>query len=120
MNIRYFNILLLLKVLFLTSFTQYQYLEFGSKVPVQNNVFVFENDSIKFTYDFKGRNTPFRFYLENKTEQTIFIDWEKSGLVYNGQTVPFYVNKSEVYLESAGASPLLTGIKELSTVIHLG
>jgi hypothetical protein len=106
---RYTILLALFPILFITSCAQYQYLEYGAKELVQKDVFLFENDSIQVTYDFRGLNTPFRLNVVNKTEQPIFIDWSKSGIVYNSQTVSFYVNQSEVHLETSSPMPFETG-----------
>jgi hypothetical protein len=73
-------------------------LDYASTVKKNHNDFTFENDSIKIVYRLNGENTPFRLSIENKTDVPLFIDWAKSGIVYNKTTHPFFSNTSMVSL----------------------
>jgi hypothetical protein len=69
--------------------TRYQYLDYATQENrvLDNGVYTFENDSIKFTYQFYGLYTNVALTIENKTSAPIFIDWKHSGLVYNGRSI---------------------------------
>jgi hypothetical protein len=76
-------------VLVISSCARYQYLDYAipENQALQQGVYSFENDSIKFSYTFYGLNTNVALTIENKTDAPIFIDWNHSGLVYNGKSL---------------------------------
>lgn len=76
-------------VFVISSCARYQYLDYAipESQTLQQGVYSFENDSIKFSYTFYGLNTNVALTIENKTNAPIFIDWNHSGLVYNGKSL---------------------------------
>jgi len=46
------------------------------------NSFISENDSVKITYSFKGIYAPLEITIENKLNEPIYINWEKSALIF--------------------------------------
>src|SRR6476661_2473888 len=54
-----------------------------------NNNFVFENDTLRITYNFKGENAPLNIHVFNKLKEPLFIDWNKSALILNDASNSF-------------------------------
>ena len=46
------------------------------------NSFISENDSVKITYSFKGIYAPLEITIENKLNEPIYMNWEKSALIF--------------------------------------
>lgn len=46
--------------------------------------FVYENDSLWIAYSFKGEYSPIQITIFNKIDKPLFIDWNKSLIVFNG------------------------------------
>lgn len=51
--------------------------------------FLLENDSVKITYGFGGKDAPVHVKVYNKLPVPLFVDWEKSSMVYNGKAKAF-------------------------------
>lgn len=52
--------------------------------PLENSsAFISENDSVKITYNFKGFNAPLEITIQNKLNEPIYINWERSVLIFN-------------------------------------
>lgn len=47
--------------------------------------FVRENDSLKITYSFYGVHAPVSIRLFNKLDKPLYIDWQRSAMIINGQ-----------------------------------
>lgn len=52
-----------------------------------NDPFIIENDSVKIVYNFKGYNAPLTVSIQNKLNQPLYIDWNKSMLVFNDNSI---------------------------------
>ncbi len=92
--------LLFILPILLLSCSRYQYLKVQ---PVLDAVtsdgdIVFENDSVKITYDFFGVNGPLRVTVFNKLTEGLTMDWSKSALILGEQATSF----SEPVLEISG------------------
>jgi hypothetical protein len=93
-------ILLFILPTLLLSCSRYQYLKVQ---PVEDSVtndgdIIFENDSVKVTYDFFGVNGPLRVTVFNKLPEGLTMDWSKSALILGEQATSF----SEPVLEISG------------------
>jgi hypothetical protein len=51
----------------------------------EDNFYIFENDSIKITYSLWGLRGPVSFIIENKHDKPLYINWQKSSLIMDGQ-----------------------------------
>lgn len=80
----------LLTVLFLLAFlascgSYVQVLETKSaKTKIEDNKYVYENDSIKITYDFWQEKGLLRFTVYNKLNRPVYLDWKKSSYINEG------------------------------------
>jgi hypothetical protein len=81
-------------VLFLlSSCSSYEYLTLSSDdVPKKNEKkeFVWENDTLRLTYNFHGEGGPMTITVYNKSDQPLFIYWKKSALVMNEKAISLY------------------------------
>lgn len=64
--------------------------------------FIHETDSIKVKYSFMGENGPIQIEIFNKQTQPIFVDWKKSSLIINENTVPYWKDESSINATSSG------------------
>lgn len=46
--------------------------------------FLLENDSVRISYGFAGKDAPVRVKVYNKLQVPLYVDWARSSLVYNG------------------------------------
>lgn len=63
---------------------------------VEDDRYVFENDTLKIVYDFWDEDGAMRYAIENKTTKSISIDWSKSHLVYCGENLPYWTETQTV------------------------
>jgi hypothetical protein len=76
---------MLLGLAFLSSCTVYQLgtLNVANENKTENrDSFVSENDSVKITYSFKGAFAPLEITVENKLNEPIYVNWERSALIF--------------------------------------
>jgi len=45
--------------------------------------FIMENDTVRISYSFNGKNAPVLIGIYNKSNEPLYIDWQKSVLVIN-------------------------------------
>jgi hypothetical protein len=50
---------------------------------LQNECYIYENDSLKITYTFWAQNGVLAFALYNKLDKPIYLDWKKSAYINN-------------------------------------
>jgi hypothetical protein len=81
-------------MLMLASCTTYQYVTLDSPQIQKNDKreFVWENDTLRLTYNFHGKNGPLNLTVLNKTDQPLYIDWKRSALIRDGQSLSLFDN----------------------------
>lgn len=72
----------------------------SKQVPVQSNGFVFENDSVKITYNFWGNLGAMTFEVFNKLDQSIYVDLKNSAFIPNDNMLSYW--RDEINTESTG------------------
>jgi hypothetical protein len=73
----------------------YQYITLGSYLKSnQSQQFTYETDSIRVQYSFNGQNGPVQIEIYNKQAQPIFVDWRKSALIVNENSIPYWIEES--------------------------
>lgn len=102
------NILILSAlVLALTSCSKYQINVLSSsniKKDPENGKFVTENDSVKITYSFFGRNAPINLEVYNKLNEPLYIDWQRSAFITDGKAVSYASDQLHITGEVSGSS----------------
>lgn len=53
----------------------------------ENGEFVIAGDSIEIRFNFYGENAPITISVNNKTSQPIYVDWRRSGVIIDDQSV---------------------------------
>lgn len=79
-------------LLFLNACNTWQYLTVNSSQLTRNNYnqLVFENDTLRLTYDMAGKDGEVTLHIFNKTTQPISVNWLKSVFIRNQQSVSLY------------------------------
>jgi hypothetical protein len=78
-------------LLSLNACSPWQYLTVNSSQLTRNdyNQLVFENDTMRLTFDIAGKDGEVKLYILNKTNQPISVNWQKSAFIRNQQSVSF-------------------------------
>jgi len=63
---------------------------------------VFENDTIRLTYDFNGSDGPISVNVYNKTNQPLYVNWKKSALIRNEHALSYYDKDAYFWGSSSG------------------
>lgn len=66
------------------------------------NQFVFENDTIRLTYDFSGSDGPISVNVYNKTNQPLYVNWKKSALIRNEHALSYFDKNAYFWGSSEG------------------
>jgi hypothetical protein len=71
--------------------TIYQVLETSSTdAKLEKGSYVFENSDLKINYNFWAEGGQVSFFITNKTDVPLYIDWDKSHLIYNGISYEYW------------------------------
>lgn len=89
---RSFIFFVFLSILFQSCIVNHQVFEVTSSDSKDvNNTLVFENDTLRITYDFwNDAGGAVGFQIHNKTKKPIYINWSKSNLIHNGISQDYY------------------------------
>ena len=55
--------------------------------------FVQENEDLCILYNFSGENIPLQISIRNKTDEPVYVDWQRSQLLIDGKSIPFYQDR---------------------------
>lgn len=79
----------LLLTTLVSSCSTYHYLSLDGIQANKNNreELVWENDTVWLSYDFSGRWGTMAIKLKNKTDQPMYINWEKSVIIKDGESI---------------------------------
>ena len=58
--------------------------------------FVIENDSVFISYCFYGENAPISITVYNKTDEPLFVDWQRSALIIDDVATSYYQEKAPI------------------------
>jgi len=100
------KILLLFCAVLLVSCAHYQYVTLNSAIyKADNQSFVWENDSVKVQYIFSGADCPITVKVHNKLAQPIYVDWEKSAVIYSdGSRFSLWNDETHINLATTGGA----------------
>ena len=101
-----FGLLLAGLLLFvLSGCSRYQYIAVAGDTH-QNKAenFVVENDTAKIVYSFNGFNFPVKVEVYNKLNKPLYVDWTKSAIIIDGQTLSYWQNKAQFSGSTDGTS----------------
>lgn len=60
----------------------------------ERNQYVFENDTLKITYDLWAEKGQLSFHIYNKLNVPVYIDWKRSSFVQNSEKLSYWIDKS--------------------------
>lgn len=69
-----------------------------SNTKMENDFYVFENDSLKITYDFWADKGLMKFSIYNKTNKPLYIDWKKSAYIDNKVKLSYWIDEETTKL----------------------
>lgn len=94
----------------LSGCSRYQYIAVtGDAHQNKAKNFVVENDTAKIVYSFQGFNFPVTVEVYNKLNKPLYVDWTKSALIIDGQTLSYWQNKAQLSGTTEGYSTKLWG-----------
>ena len=64
--------------------------------------FVYENDTLKITYDFYSDNGTMKFTIYNKTDKPLYFDWKKSAYIINERKFAYWADEAEINARTTG------------------
>lgn len=86
-----------------------QYAEVNSpNLKLQEEGFIYTNDSIKIMYSFWGNRGPIQVSIYNEMNTPVYIDWNRSSLIMNEMKLSYWLDKTET---SGGSNSKSTTFK---------
>ncbi|MCT4588242.1 MAG: hypothetical protein N4A71_10500 [Carboxylicivirga sp.] len=93
----YLNLAILFSIVLFSSCSSYQFATLKSDLEQPfSDGFIYENDTIQLHYAFNGLNCPLQLSIYNKLNQPIYIDYNRSSLIINGETFPLNPETSSI------------------------
>lgn len=90
--------LLLFAVSLFSCGSAHRFVTFSSDDPLDDNhEFMFVNDTIDIRYRFSGDCIPMNIYIYNKTDKPLYIDWKKSAMIVNSETITYWADNMAGY-----------------------
>src|SRR5690606_10983540 len=65
-------------------------------VKISGGFYTYEDDTLIIRYDLWGNGGKIKMSIYNKIEKPIYIDWNKSSFVYNGEKRSYYHERSVI------------------------
>jgi len=88
-------------ILTLTGCSVYQHVNLKSNLQQNDKLgYLTENDSIAVKYSFNGQNGPIHIEFSNKSDKPFYIDWRKSALISNGQSISLWKDEARISASS--------------------
>ena len=81
----------------------------STNTTTENELFTYENDTLKIIYSFWGANGIMSFAVYNKLNIPLYIDWKKSSFISNSKKLTYWVNKTTTDVTSYYGNYYYTG-----------
>lgn len=94
----------------LSSCTSFQYLHIDSSITESDHGFVSENDSLRLAYFFTETGA-MELEVHNLSNQLIYVDWNKSALIKDGQSFSLANDQSTLNATTSSMDLFDTGIE---------
>lgn len=86
-----------ISALLLSGCITYQHVKLASNSELTDQEeFKLENDSVRIIYSFSGQHGPIHMEIFNKLNKPFYVDWRKSALIRNGESVTLWKDESRV------------------------
>ena len=76
----------------------------SENVPKLNNELVFENDTVKITYDFWAKNGIMSFNIYNNFNEPVYFDWKKSAFIPNNKMISYWRDETNTVGTTSASS----------------
>lgn len=98
------NLLFILIILLLTGCATIQIMSTKStSCEIVDNVYSYEKDSVKITYDFWSNYGVMRFAILNNSNSPIYINWKNSSFILNGTKYDYWIDVENTKTEALTA-----------------
>jgi len=67
----------------------------STNAKIENELYVFENDSLKITYSFWAEKGLMNFSIFNKLQKPLYIDWKKSSYIDNSVKLNYWIDEQK-------------------------
>ncbi len=67
----------------------------GKNLEIENEFYVYENDSLKITYSFWTQKGLMTFAIFNKLDKPLYIDWKKSSYIDNSVKLNYWIDEEK-------------------------
>lgn len=86
--------------------------------PYQSDTLSMENDSVKISFRFNSPNYFCELSIENKTNEVVFVDWDKLLMVMEGESLPILFEDTRMINKdgSKGQTPIAPETKLVRSV----
>lgn len=71
---------------------------------VPDGTYLFENDSFRIRYSFKGNQCPLNISVFNKLSVPLYVDWRKSSVIIKQQRFPLWIDQAEINAYTQGTT----------------
>ncbi len=89
-----FASVLIASVLFsCTRYSQIYQVAPTSPIGIENDLYTFENDTVKIVYSFWNEYGTLSYSFYNKLDVPIYIDWKKCSFIRNGEKIDYWVEE---------------------------
>jgi len=68
----------------------------ATNIKVEDEFYVFENDSLKITYSFWAQKGLMAFVIYNKLDKPLYVDWKKSSYIDNSVKLNYWVDEEKI------------------------
>jgi len=93
----------ILLLILLVSCTKIQLVKINTNnATVDGNYYVYENSQVKIFYYFWSEGGTMSFYIYNKLNKPIYIDWKKCSFIFNNNKYNYWNNKEKFLGTSSG------------------
>ncbi|HPG30132.1 MAG TPA: hypothetical protein PKY81_10450 [bacterium] len=94
--------ILIISIIFLISCaSKMQLIEVKNEsIILKDDKYLYQDINVDIGYDFWGKNGIMQFYVFNKSNKPIYIDWKKSSFVYNDIKQSYWFDKDELKTNS--------------------
>jgi len=63
----------------------------------ESGILIFENDTLSISYSFHGKDAPIQISIYNKTNEPLYIDWQRSAIIIDKIATSY--NKQKMKIE---------------------
>jgi hypothetical protein len=82
----------------------------STSTTLKENMYSFENDSIRISYNFWSEDGSMSFIIYNKLNIPIYIDWKKSAFIPNEKMISYWQDETNTVSSYSGSNSVAYGV----------